>query len=130
MAPPGFCLPHPSPAPEFVVDLAIAHGKPFAVVPCCVYPADFPRWVGGCPGAATLVLLRRLGGFFCTCARPLSSWAPPLSRLFGCRRTLCGRPVTSYEQFCEYLAAKDPGRIRVATLPFEGRNRVLYRLAP
>lgn len=28
---------------EFVVDLAIAHGKPFAVVPCCVFPGDFPR---------------------------------------------------------------------------------------
>lgn len=59
---------------------------------------------------------------------------PPPVRLHaclnGCRRTLCGRPVTSYDQFCEYLAAKDPGRIRVATLPFEGRNRVLYRLAP
>lgn len=43
---------------------------------------------------------------------------------------LCGQPVTSYDQFCRYLIAKDPQRIRMATLPFEGRNRVLYRLAP
>ena len=61
-------------------------------------------------------------------ARLLILWpAPPA---LACRRTLCGRPVASYDQFCAYLAAKDPGRIRVATLPFEGRNRVLYRLAP
>ena len=45
-----------------------------------------------------------------------------------CRRLLGGRRVTSYEQFCEYLVAKDPQRIRVGTLPFEGRNKVLYRL--
>lgn len=46
------------------------------------------------------------------------------------RRTLCGQAVTTYDQFCEYLIAKDPQHIRTATLPFEGRNRVLYRLAP
>ena len=45
------------PAAEFIVDLAIAHGKPFAVVPCCVYSSEFPRLVtewreGGRPAAA------------------------------------------------------------------------------
>lgn len=44
-----------------------------------------------------------------------------------CRRRLKGEQVTRYEQFLEYLISKDPGRIRVAMLPFEGRNRVLYR---
>ncbi|EFN53720.1 hypothetical protein CHLNCDRAFT_136575 [Chlorella variabilis] len=76
---------YPDQATEFIVDLAIAHGKPFAVVPCCVYSCEFPR------------------------------------------RLLCGRSVTSYEHFLQYLVAKDPG-IRVATLPLSGKNRVLYRI--
>lgn len=41
---------------------------------------------------------------------------------------MAGRPVTSYEDLLEWLVAKDPGRIRLATLPVEGRSRVVYRL--
>jgi hypothetical protein len=41
---------------------------------------------------------------------------------------LDGRPVTTYQQLLQYLVAKDPARIRIATLPFQGRNKVLYRL--
>jgi len=33
---------HPDQATEAVVVEALAHGKPFAVVPCCVYPTLFP----------------------------------------------------------------------------------------
>eukprot|EP00877_Chromochloris_zofingiensis_P003199 jgi/Chrzof1/12880/Cz07g10210.t1 len=33
---------HPDQAAEPIVDLAMALRKPFAVVPCCVYTADFP----------------------------------------------------------------------------------------
>ena len=33
---------HPDQAAEHIVDFAVAHGKPFAVVPCCVYGAEFP----------------------------------------------------------------------------------------
>ena len=29
---------HPDEATEAIVDCALAHGKPFAVVPCCVFP--------------------------------------------------------------------------------------------
>ena len=36
-----------------------------------------------------------------------------------------GRPVTSYEELIRYLVARDPA-IRVAELPFEGRNLVVY----
>jgi hypothetical protein len=35
-----------------------------------------------------------------------------------------GRGVSSTAAFVRYLAAKAPGRISVATLPFEGRNQV------
>jgi len=33
---------HPDEATEAIVDAALAAGKPFAVVPCCVFPALFP----------------------------------------------------------------------------------------
>ncbi|KAL4419682.1 hypothetical protein ABPG75_006780 [Micractinium tetrahymenae] len=79
------CGMHPDGATEFIVDLALALGKPFAVVPCCVFAPGLPRQSGG--------------------------------------------TTSRYEQFLSYLAAKDPtGKIQVATLPFEGRNKVLYRL--
>eukprot|EP00047_Mylnosiga_fluctuans_P017462 m.61549 g.61549 ORF g.61549 m.61549 type:complete len:375 (+) comp7091_c0_seq2:2390-3514(+) len=34
---------HPDQATEALVDLALAAGKPFATVPCCVFPDLFPR---------------------------------------------------------------------------------------
>lgn len=69
------------------MDLALALGKPFAVVPCCVYPSEFPR------------------------------------------RALDGTAVSSYDQLLAYLVSKDAsGATRVASLPFEGRNKVIYRL--
>merc|ERR1712217_472417 len=33
---------HPDQATESIVDCALTHRKPFAVVPCCVYPSLFP----------------------------------------------------------------------------------------
>lgn len=74
---------HPDGATEPLVDWAIASGKPFAVVPCCV----FWRFSD---------VLTELG-------------------------------VRSYEQFLAYLAEKLPeGQIRRDTLPFDGRNVVLW----
>ena len=34
---------HPDQATDALVDFALASGKPFAVVPCCTYGADFPK---------------------------------------------------------------------------------------
>jgi len=75
---------HPDQATEAIVDVALRFRKPFAVVPCCVYPRLFPG--------------RRLG---------------------------TGQGVTTYRGFQRYLRAKD-SRIRIARLPFAGRNKVLY----
>jgi hypothetical protein len=77
---------HPDAATEAIVDFALAAGKCFAVVPCCVFAAAFSA--------------RRVGG----------------------------QPVTTHAAFVRYLQAKDPERIRVAQLPFEGRNLVVYAL--
>jgi hypothetical protein len=79
---------HPDEATEDIVDLALAHGKPFAIVPCCVFWKRDPH-------------------------RKIPS---------------SGKPVRTWEHFCEYLAAKDDRRIQMATLPFPGRSTVLYSL--
>lgn len=34
---------HPDQATEPIVDFALQQCIPFAVVPCCVYPAEFPK---------------------------------------------------------------------------------------
>jgi hypothetical protein len=46
-------------------------------------------------------------------------------------RTLapCGTSVQTYEQFLDYLLQKD-ARLQRATLPFEGRNQVIYFKSP
>jgi hypothetical protein len=45
--------------------------------------------------------------------------------LFPLRILPSGKGVQAYEQFLEYLLAKDD-RLRIETLPFEGRNQVVY----
>jgi hypothetical protein len=47
-------------------------------------------------------------------------------RDFPNRRLCDGTAVTSIEHFLQYLQEKDSG-IRIADLPYVGRNRVLYR---
>jgi tRNA-dihydrouridine synthase A len=42
------------------------------------------------------------------------------------QRRVGGRAVRTHAQLVAYLVAKDPERIRVATLPFAGRNVVVY----
>ena len=81
---------HPDEVTEPIVDTALQAGKPFAVVPCCVFSRLFPA--------------RRLPG--------------PAG----------GVPVTTHPQFCEYLRAKDPEQIRLARLPFAGKQVVVYSL--
>jgi len=49
------------------------------------------------------------------------------SHCFPNRVTKSGELVRSYEDFIEYLRSKDSS-IQTATLPFEGRNIVLYRV--
>jgi len=78
---------HPDEATEPIVDIALARGLPFAVLPCCVYPT-----------------------------------------VFNHRKTLCGGGVRKHGAFIEYLMEKDP-RMRCATLPFIGRNTVVFMTA-
>ena len=75
---------HPDQATETIVDIAFKLNKPFAIVPCCVYPSLFPD-----------------------------------------RRLSTGQGVKRYNSFLQYLREKD-ARIMQASLPFLGRNKVLY----
>ena len=47
------------------------------------------------------------------------------SGLFPVRMLRCGTPVRTYEQFLQYLLNKDP-RLRLESLGFEGKNKVIY----
>ena len=94
---------HPDEATESIVDFAVARGKPFAVVPCCVFPAMFPdrrvrrdgEGEDGDEGAAG-------GGG--------------------------DVPVTERRQLVRWLAGKTRGE--VAYLAFEGANQVVYSKTP
>jgi hypothetical protein len=77
---------HSDEATEPLVRAAVAYGKPFAVVPCCVFPRLHPS--------------RRLGD---------------------------GQHVSSHAQFCKYLMELAGPGCESALLPFEGRNRVIFR---
>ena len=87
---------HPDEATEPIVDMALAAGKPFAVVPCCVFPSLFPH--------------RRL----------------PAAKAEEGSGGGGGDPVRTHEQFVRYLCAKRAGirTERIEGLP--GRNVVVY----
>lgn len=83
---------------EEIVDVALEHNLSFAIVPCCVFPDQFP-------------------------SRCMISKEKPMNN--------DGKPnlvsVRSYDDFLQYLMAKDDA-IKRATLPFEGKNIVLYKI--
>ena len=74
---------HADGATEAMVDYALQHGKPFAVVPCCVFPDAAPH--------------RRV-------RRRDAATGLPTEELI---------PVRSYEHFLDYLQDKAPGIERV-----------------
>jgi len=76
---------HPDQAAGSAVQYAIRAGKPFAVVPCCVYSSEFPS-----------------------------------------RKLPDGSPVRTYNDLVAWLVSLARGRAKVATLDFEGKNKVVY----
>ena len=99
---------HPDEATEALVDLALAHRKPFAVVPCCVFwRTNLQREVVGSGAAAE-------GAGAAGALGTAASGAPPAAT------------VKTWREFCDFLSAKAPGVIQRATLPMRGRNEVLF----
>ena len=93
---------HPDQATEVIAEFALLHDKPFAIVPCCVFPTLFPDrrvWEAGenVPG---------LGG-----ETEVETNGKEIA-------------VAKLGQLVTYLAAKLTGQ--VACLDFEGANRVVF----
>lgn len=89
---------HPDQCTEDIVDAALKLNLSFAIVPCCVYPDLFPDRQHWVKEKGTNVDEQ-------------------------CHARI---PVRSYNDFLEYLMQKDDG-IQMYTLPFEGKNIVLYK---
>lgn len=104
---------HPDQATEPIVKAALKTGKPFAVIPCCVFGRDNPH--------------RRLPKL------PTQTNTNDEHLTVARRETmgeennddLLTRPVTSYDDFVLWLSSLHPG-IETAWLNFEGMNRVLF----
>ena len=104
----------PAPQPPTDRDAALALRKPFAVVPCCVFPAMFPdRRV-----RREVVLEGKDGGAAAGVGDDEPDSFEPDSF----------EPVTERRQLVRWLAGKTRGE--VAYLAFEGANQVVYSKTP
>jgi hypothetical protein len=75
---------HSDQGTEPAVRYAVKYDIPLAVVPCCVFPTQFPN------------------------------------------REFRGGGVNGYKTFVKYLRSLCPEKPQIHTLPFKGRNTVLY----
>lgn len=96
-------------ATDSVVEFAVEHGKAFAVVPCCVFPRLFRH-----RRIPVHVPSDRDGAQ----PRALEEEAAESQEV----------PVLLYEQLVEYLRLRGGRGACIDFLPFEGMNRVVYRL--
>jgi hypothetical protein len=114
---------HPDQATEPLVRWATAHGKPWVVVPCCVFAAEAPgRWFA--PGVGGAAAAEGVGG-----GGPATALADPTRK-----------SVESYEDFILFLkqlpalVAAEVGvpapAVHCGFLPFEGKNQVLWVAQP
>ncbi len=101
---------HPDQATEAIADFAIAHRKPFAIVPCCVFPQLHPERVD--PGEEEGEGEEEGGSSEEARTRRKTNAVP-------------GAPVTERRQLVRWLARKTGGK--VAFLDFQGANQVVYR---
>jgi hypothetical protein len=106
------CGMHPDQATEAIVDVALRLQKPFAIVPCCVFPSLFPGKSSSSPS-------KNQKDF------SLTGKGLHASFFFIERRLSTGQGVTVYSGFMRYLRQKHP-KIEYARLGFEGHNRVLF----
>ena len=100
---------HADGATEAIVDAALLYGKPFIIVPCCVFPNLFrERYIS----VQMETTLQHGDG---EADHRDEEGAPKLKKI----------QVRTHEQFCKYLVDKDP-RFVQEVLPFEGRNIAIW----
>ncbi|KAG0044335.1 hypothetical protein BGZ83_010429 [Gryganskiella cystojenkinii] len=101
---------HPDQATEPIVRAALKVGKPFAVIPCCVFGRENPH--------------RRLPNDKVATTEDVGH-----SNISNGSESTDTRPVTSYDDFVTWLATLHP-KIETTWLNFEGMNRVLFWRGP
>ena len=98
---------HPDECTEDILDAALRYKKSVAIMPCCVFP--------------TLFSGRRLR----LDVNDDWNW----DRDNDIINNRGSKEVHTYDEFVEFLLQKDP-RLVCETLPFEGKNRVIYMKVP
>lgn len=103
---------HADQATEAIVDAALALGKPFAVVPCCVFKAEHRKIKVVKKTADEMVVKKGI--------------EEETEESRKMEDDMEEKVVSTYEELLQYLQAKHPS-IQRGELPFFGRNIVLYR---
>ena len=117
---------HPDAATEPLVDFALAHRIPFAVVPCCVHARAAPKRSLPTPAASTGAAVVLGGGDGGRGGGGSGGGGGEGGDLTSSiHPVLAGRPVRTYEDFVTYLSLKSH-RVRTAELPIDGRATVLF----
>lgn len=116
---------HSDQATEPIVDFALRYNKPFAVVPCCVFPNLRKRELSRQEFCSVLECCAFVSHL--CCATSVCEKHSHQHECIGDPISVVKTEVRTHEQFCDYLARKDP-RIRTELIDFEGRNTVLYML--
>jgi len=116
---------HPDQCTEDILDVALKYNLPFAIVPCCVFPDLFP---------SRKMLPRKKGSENTNDTKESThneSNVDAESNYPNCIQSEGNHDanlvVRSYEDFLQYLMDKDDG-LQMATLPFEGKNTVIYKI--
>ena len=118
---------HPDQATDSILEFALAHGKPFAIVPCCVFPTLFTnRRLRGGGNRATELLGQSVpvadGDLSAADSGACDSAAADVAD-----DGVGGVPVVSHGQLVAYLAERGGSGCRVVQLPLMGANTVVYR---
>ena len=116
---------HPDQATEYVVSCALALGKPWAIVPCCVFARSFPdRRLQMLEPRAAQPTAGELAG------REVKGGAEGSDEAAGVVEEE-GRPVVLFDDFVEYLRRKPAAECGLPLaertfLPFFGKNACVY----
>jgi hypothetical protein len=125
---------HPDQATGAIVEAAIHHRRPFAVVPCCVFAREFPcRSIPARLSSAATVQSTAAAAAAAadgaTVAAVVAAAASAAGTAAEARVKAGGEmeyvAVETVNDLVSWLLAKHP-RMRTAMLNFEGRNKVVY----
>ena len=109
---------HPDGPTAAIVDCAVEHGKPWAVVPCCVFRSRYPNRCTCGRHAPPRRCQACLPAAADTAAAAAAAAGPCSGGVLGCS------PVVSHADLCLHLANRGGGE--AAELDFGGRHMVIW----